>query len=127
MASKRALQQHNDAIRRSVRVHDLIRKLESHVLDGEELSTSQIQAANSLLDRTLGKVQNVDLSGQIESNQTITVTLGNPLPQPKTVADGSAEPDAAVQCLRSTPEGRQDGVSDTLADEANAGVPAEKS
>jgi hypothetical protein len=62
---------HKAEIRERIQVSVLIDRLQKHVDGKLELSTTQVAAANSLLDRSLAKLQQIQHTG--ENNGPIKV------------------------------------------------------
>jgi len=66
-----------DSARQLIQVQNIVRNLE-RCQDGEfEMNSNQIAAARILLDKSLPSLQSVEATGQIDSNVTISVTLGS--------------------------------------------------
>lgn len=72
---------HQDDIRQKIQASNIIHRLQLHV-DGEiELSATQVAAANSLLDRSVAKLQQIQHAGHDGGPLQIT------WPLPKTSLD----------------------------------------
>jgi len=61
MDSKEKAQIQADGIRRSVRAKDIIDKLHEHILDGVDMSSTQVRAAEVLLKKSVPDLSAVTL------------------------------------------------------------------
>lgn len=56
-----------ERIRERIQADRIIKKLENHILDSEEMSSSQVTAALGLLKKRVPDLSNVELSGNQDS------------------------------------------------------------
>ena len=63
MAARKIRKLHQEDVRRKIQCSQLVNRLQKHVDGDIELSATQISAANSLLDRSLSKLSQVQLTG----------------------------------------------------------------
>ena len=83
-ARKRPLSQPKlEEMRRRIQATKLLKRLEDHVLNGDEMSQSQIAAARILLGKTIPDLQSVELTGQDGGPVQVGVTLAVNGVQPK--------------------------------------------
>lgn len=54
---------HQDMVRQKIRVSNIIARLDKHIDGKIEMSTTQVQAARILLDRTVPTLTSTELSG----------------------------------------------------------------
>lgn len=59
---------HQEMVREKIRASQLVNVLEEHVLDGRELSKSQVSAALGLLKKCIPDLQSTTLSGGEDEN-----------------------------------------------------------
>lgn len=72
---------HQDDVRRKIQASQLINRLEDHVLNGSEMSATQIKAAQILLGKSIPDLSAVTVSGDPENpivpQRIELVPLGN--------------------------------------------------
>ena len=61
----------------SIQTSKLINKLQNHALDDAEMSTSQIKAAQILIDRTIPVLKGIEHKGQIDTLTSLAIYEGN--------------------------------------------------
>jgi hypothetical protein len=66
---------HTEAIRQKIQASNIIHRLQEHVEGKVELSATQVAAANSLLDRSVPKLQVVQHIGDEENPVQLTATV----------------------------------------------------
>ena len=68
---------HQDSVREKIKVSQIINRLQDHVKGDIELSTTQVQSARILLDKSISSLQSTDV--QIDGHLTIEpVDYGSP-------------------------------------------------
>jgi hypothetical protein len=74
MAVRKNLNQ-TQRTRDKIRASQLVTALENHVLEGKEMSATQIQAAKILLGKVIPDVKQVELSGADGSDLSFAATI----------------------------------------------------
>jgi hypothetical protein len=64
-----------EVIREKIEAEKLIKKLESHVLTGEEMTSSQVTAALGLLKKKVPDLSAVEHSGEVETTRALADVL----------------------------------------------------
>ena len=64
-----------ERIRERIQADRIIKKLESHVLDAEEMSSSQVTAALGLLKKRVPDLSAVEHSGEVETTRALADVL----------------------------------------------------
>lgn len=70
MSARKFLKHHQEDVRKKIQVIELVSRLQDHVNGIVELSTSQIQAAKILLDKTVSNAPQI-LAGDEENPLTV--------------------------------------------------------
>ena len=72
-----------DEMRRRIKVTLLLKKLEEHVLDGTEMSASQIKAAEVLMRKAMPDLSAVTLAGEDGGPVSLDATIRFIKPEPR--------------------------------------------
>lgn len=62
-----------DNTRKKIKTGMLIKKLTDHVVDGVEMSATQVNAALGLLKKTLPDTKQIEIDGQIDTRTTVII------------------------------------------------------
>ena len=57
---------HQDSVREKIKASQIINRLQDHVKGDIELSTTQVQSARILLDKSVSSLHSTELSGEVQ-------------------------------------------------------------
>lgn len=64
-----------EEMRRRIQATKIIEKLQGHVMGTEDMSATQIRAAETLLRKSMPDLSSIDLQGEMEHSGGITVNI----------------------------------------------------
>ena len=74
MAARKDRIQIDENTRKKIQASQLINSLQNHVLNDTEMTPTQVKAAETLLDRILPKMKQVEMVGEIEHSGELKIS-----------------------------------------------------